>query len=50
MAKLPEVSDVAKPRSNRQLAVERPSVVKKRKVSLRAITTGSDEIDKVLNN
>eukprot|EP01046_Picozoa_sp_COSAG06_P085167 COSAG06_NODE_31898_length_514_cov_0.906024_2_plen_85_part_01 len=33
---------------NRQPAVARPSVVQKRKVSLRAITTGSDEIDKVL--
>ena len=48
MAKRPEVSDVVKPRSNRQPAVERPSVVEKRKVSLRAITSGSDEIDKVL--
>eukprot|EP01048_Picozoa_sp_COSAG05_P011914 COSAG05_NODE_1157_length_5683_cov_2.960064_6_plen_194_part_01 len=45
MSKRPSV---VKPRSNRQPSVPRPSVVEPRKVSLRAITTGSDIIDKVL--
>ena len=33
---------------NRQPSVQRPSVVEPRKVSLRAISTGSDATDKVL--
>jgi hypothetical protein len=35
---------------NRQPAVDRPSVVAPRKASLRAITTGSDDTDKVLTD